>query len=115
MDSPYWYEEQEVEDKKFIKADTDKTRVSLVDPMFIVGTAEVLTFGAKKYEANNWKKLPYNDIHRIKDSTMRHMMSYLDGEYIDEESGLAHLKHIACNIMFLLHHEEKKIMEDMNK
>jgi hypothetical protein len=41
------------------------------------------------------------------------MLAYLDGEYIDEDSGLSHLKHIACNIMFLNYHEEKKIEEDM--
>lgn len=98
---------------KFLKADNDKVRMSLVDPLFVEGTAEVLTFGAKKYEANNWKKLEYKELYRIKDSLLRHIYSYLDGEYIDEESGLEHLKHIACNVMFLLHHENKKIEEDL--
>lgn len=112
MDSPYWYEENMK--KEFMKYDTDKPRVSLVDPMFILGTAEVLTFGAKKYEVNNWKKLPYKELWRVQDSLLRHTMSYLDGEYIDEESGLEHLKHIACNVMFLLHHENRQILKDMD-
>lgn len=92
----------------FKKNDVEKVRVSLVEPGFIYGTAKVLTFGANKYEVNNWKELPENELYRYKDALMRHLLAYLAGENIDPDSGLLHLDHIACNTMFLRHFEIKK-------
>ena len=78
---------------------TGKVLASAVDPEFILGVAEVLTFGAQKYERNNWRKgLPHDEIC---DSLLRHTYSYLRGELLDSESGLDHRFHMACNIMFL--------------
>jgi hypothetical protein len=85
----------------FKKDDTDKPRVSLVDPKFILGISEILTFGANKYGANNWKTAKTTDIPRYKDALLRHLLAYLDGEYIDPESKKPHLYHIGCNLMFL--------------
>jgi hypothetical protein len=84
-----------------IKFDGGKTRVSLVDPDYILGTAKILTFGADKYEAGSWKKLPPAQIYRYKDALMRHILAYLDGENIDPDSGESHLYHASCNLMFL--------------
>lgn len=98
----------------FKKNDSNKIMMSLVEPMFVEGVAEVLTFGAKKYERDNWKQLEYKDLYRLKDSLLRHTYAYLDGEYFDEESTLEHLKHMATNIMMILYHEDKKISEDYN-
>ena len=92
----------------FIKADNGKARVSLVEPDFILGVANVLTFGANKYEAGNWKKLDDSELYRYKDALLRHTLQYLNGEYYDKESGLPHLDHMATNIMFIRHFEEKK-------
>ena len=88
-------------------------RLSLIEPMFIEGVGEILTFGAQKYAPNNWKELPYNEIWRYKDALLRHLMAYLDGEYIDRDSGKEHLKHIGCNLMFLTWMEDNKIQEDL--
>lgn len=96
----------------FKKNDSDKIMMSLIEPLFVEGVAEVLTFGAKKYGRNNWKQLEYKDLYRLKDSLLRHTYAYLDGEYFDEESNLEHLKHMATNIMMILYHEDKKIGED---
>jgi hypothetical protein len=85
----------------FKKFDNGKPMVSLVEPKFILGVAEILTFGAEKYGPNNWKEAQPEDIQRYKDALMRHLLSYLDGEEIDPESGKPHLWHIACNTMFL--------------
>lgn len=100
-----------MENNQFIKADSGKTRVSLVEPDFIKGVADILTFGATKYEANNWKKLPTSELYRYKDALMRHLLQYLSGEYLDVESGKPHLDHVACNIMFLKHFEEKVVKQ----
>ena len=39
----------------FKKADAGKPMVSLMEPKFILGVSEILTFGAEKYGKDNWK------------------------------------------------------------
>ena len=39
-------------------------------------------------------------------AAMRHIMAFNDGEDKDPESGLSHLAHAACCIMFLLEFEK---------
>ena len=55
------------EDESFVKADNGKIMMSLIEPEFIKGTAEVLTMGAAKYEIDNWKKC--DDIQRCSTET----------------------------------------------
>jgi len=92
----------------FKKFDGNKPMVSLVEPKFILGVAEILTFGAEKYGKNNWKEAQPEDIQRYKDALMRHQLAYFDGEEIDLESGKSHLYHIGCNIMFLDYFDRNK-------
>jgi len=94
--------------QKFTKNDKDKVRMELLDPDFIIGTAEVLTFGAKKYEAENWKKATGKDIARYEGAILRHLMAYRKGEKIDPETGLSHLYHISCNTMFLAYFDRHR-------
>ena len=74
------------------------------------GIAEVLAFGAIKYDWDNWKK--GMDHSRILDATLRHVYKYANGENKDDESGLNHLKHAATNLAFLLHYVEKGLGND---
>lgn len=37
----------------------------------------------------------------------RHLIAYQEGEELDEESGLPHLWHAACNMAFILEMESK--------
>lgn len=85
----------------FKKFDTGKPMVSLVEPQFTLGVAKILTFGATKYGANNWKTATENDKQRFKDALLRHILAYVGGDKLDEESGLSHLYHAGCNLMFL--------------
>ena len=92
----------EMASKSFMKYDTSKNRLELIEPKFIEGIGKILTFGAEKYEANNWKLgSSEEDISRYKGALLRHTMSYIDGEKIDPDSGNSHLYHIGCNLMFL--------------
>lgn len=99
----------------FVKHDGGKNMVTLVEPRFIAGVGQVLTFGAQKYDRNNWKELDSSELYRYKDALMRHLLVYLDGELIDPESGLSHLHHIGCNTMFLDWFENNTLKEDRNK
>lgn len=60
------------------KYDGEKTRLDLVEPSRYIAAA------------------------------MRHFEAYRKGEKDDPESGMPHLWHCACNIMFLIEMEETK-------
>lgn len=86
------------------KDDAKKNRLDLIEPEFIEAVGEVLTYGAEKYEPNNWQKVEDAE-NRYYAAALRHLMAYRKGEKVDPESGISHLKHVATNIMFLLHFE----------
>ncbi len=90
---------------KLTKFDNGKSMVSLVEPSFIIGMADVLTWGASKYSIDNWKQATENDIRRYKDALLRHILAE---EEIDEETGLSHNYHAACNLMFLEYFRQQK-------
>ena len=82
------------------KADAGKPRLTLVPRKIIWDIALIREYGCRKYsDPENWRKV---EPQRYRDAAMRHMMRYLDDPYgNDEESGLPHLWHLACNIAFL--------------
>lgn len=61
--------------------------------------AEVLTFGARKYKPNNWRKC--TDTGRYLAACFRHLADWEAKGEIDEESGMEHRAHLATNLMFL--------------
>jgi len=82
-----------------LKYDSEKPRLDLVDPWAIEGLAKVLTFGAKKYDAHNWRKgITFS---RLLSALERHLIAVKKGIDIDEESGLPHIDHLGCCWMFL--------------
>jgi len=87
------------------KYDTGKRRMDLIPPSAINALAEVLTYGAEKYEANNWQGVAPE---RYFAACMRHLWDYWAGSDKDEESGIHHLKHALTNIAFMVHFEEEK-------
>jgi len=86
----------------FKKFDGSKNRLELIEPEFVEGLGRVLTFGAEKYEAHNWKKATLDeDCERIYGALMRHLLAYRKGEKLDPETNESHLYHATCNLMFL--------------
>ena len=86
------------------KADAGKIRPTLVPISAIRAIAEIREYGCRKYyDPENWKRV---EPQRYKDAAYRHWLAYLDGEQNDQESGLPHLWHLACNIAFLIELEE---------
>ena len=87
-----------------MKFDGDKLPVNLLSTEALNQTAAVLKFGADKYHAHNWRDgFAWS---RPLAAAMRHIMAFNDGEDKDPESGLSHLAHAACCIMFLLEFEK---------
>lgn len=103
------YEFIEVSDLMHPYKDTSgKPKLSLVPPQIIFDVAEVREYGNKKYPSggkDNWKKV---DIDDYKDALLRHTLKYLqDPKGKDEESGIEHYKHMACNIAFICEMERE--------
>ena len=94
------------DNSEFIKYDNSKNMLSLIEPKFIEGLGQVLTYGANKYAKDNWKKC--NDLDRYHDALLRHLYAYLGGEENDSESGLSHLDHISANVMFIRYFKDNK-------
>lgn len=92
------------------KHDEGKTPFDLLPPEFMVGTANVLAFGAAKYGARNWEKgmrwgRPFA-------AMMRHLWLWWGGQRNDPETGLPHLAHAAACLAFLMAYEARQIGED---
>lgn len=64
-------------------------------------TSKVLTYGARKYDDNNWQIVPKGE-PRYYSAMVRHLTDGVLGPPTDEETGLSHLAHAACNVAFLL-------------
>lgn len=92
-----------------VKADNGKPKLTLVPRKIIFDIAKVREYGNAKYPeggSDNWKQV---EIQRYRDAAFRHFMAYLDDpEGVDEESGLPHLSHLACNVAFLCEMEGEK-------
>tara|TARA_X000001388_G_scaffold48075_1_gene34438 strand:- start:26 stop:457 length:432 start_codon:yes stop_codon:yes gene_type:complete len=84
-----------------IKHDSKKPKMNLLPPKAIVEVAKVLTFGAQKYGAENWKEL--EDLqNRYLAGALRHIFAHMDGEQLDPETGLSHMAHALCCLLFKL-------------
>jgi hypothetical protein len=87
--------------KEAVKADNGKPDWSLVPFEALEGMVRVLEFGANKYSRNNWMTGGGFSYRRVLTACMRHLFSYLGGEDKDPESGLSHIHHAQCNLLFL--------------
>ncbi len=83
------------------KDDTGKQRWDLLPFGVITLVVQVMTFGAAKYEANNWQKVLCSD-GRYFAALMRHLVAWrIDPKAVDPESGLLHLAHALCCLVFI--------------
>lgn len=86
------------------KADQGKPCPSLVPVSLIEAVTAIRMYGSQKYgDPENWRKV---EPQRYRDALYRHWLAYLKGEKCDQESGLPHLWHLACNAAFLIEMEE---------
>lgn len=105
-----------MDEKPFIKLDQGKHQYHLIPIGALRKLTEVLMYGAKKYAPNNWRKASGSaDMDRYFDACLRHLFAFRDGEFRDPESGLEHLAHAFCNVMFLLELEKENGKESEDK
>ncbi len=90
---------------KGLKYDSSKAMISLICKETLEGMAAALRYGMIKYTVgdvsgrDNYKKgLAYT---RVADSAIRHLLSFLDNEDMDPESGLAHIDHALAALNML--------------
>jgi hypothetical protein len=95
--------------KEGTKLDAGKPRMDLLPYDALVEIAKVLGFGANKYTPGNWAK--GLDFSRLLAACERHLGEYKEGRDVDFESGINHIAHAACNLLFVLwmqkHHPER--------
>ena len=89
------------------KADAGKLQLTLVPRGIIRAVARIRMYGNEKYhDPENWRTV---EIERYRDAAFRHFLAYLDDpQGVDEESGLPHLWHLACNVAFLVEMEGQR-------
>jgi len=86
-----------------MKFDDGKRDWSLLPYDSIEEIAKVLEFGKIKYAAWNWTEGGGFKYTRVFNASMRHLLAFMRGEDKDPDSGLSHIAHLACNVLFLLH------------
>ncbi len=93
-----------------LKHDNGKHRWDLLPIAPIEAIIRVLEHGAVKYGIDNWRDLKSQET-RIYAAALRHLTAWKKGEKIDPESGLSHLAHAACNLVFMLEFKENEKQE----
>ena len=88
------------------KFDGGKPEFGLIPPLALTETARVMTYGAHKYEPDNWIHVP-DAKRRYFNAAQRHQWEFREGEELDSESQLHHIAHAICNLMFLYEHVVK--------
>jgi hypothetical protein len=88
--------------RKFDQAKPDYT---LLPWDAVEEVVKVLDFGAKKYDRDNWKYVD-DARNRYLAAAFRHMAAYARGEQVDPETGLSHMAHAGCCVLFLLSMEK---------
>lgn len=95
---------------KALKLDTGKVPLELLPFESLIEVGKVLAFGAQKYGRYNWRQ--GMEWTRLVGAILRHLFAWMQGEEKDPESGLSHLAHAGCGILFLLAYELKTIGSD---
>lgn len=67
----------------------------------------VLAFGATLYGERNWETgISYS---RVYSALMRHMTAWWERDPADKDTGLSHLAHAGCCVLFLIAYEVRRM------
>lgn len=64
----------------------------------------VIEYGARKYSPSNWVRVlqAEDGENRYVNAAQRHLVAHMTGERLDPETGLPHLAHAVCSLLFIL-------------
>lgn len=99
---PPAFDEPEGECRKSAES-AAKPRWELLPWDAVEEVVEILTFGAKKYEDNNWARGARWG--RYMRAAISHITQWWRGEDLDPETGKSHLAHAVCCIIFLMEYQ----------
>ena len=77
-----------------------KPKINQIPMDFLAELGEVYEMGAKKYARDNWKHVDDAETRYLA-AAFRHLSAYAQGNEVDDETGLSHLAHAACCLLFL--------------
>ncbi len=90
------------------KYDTGKPDYTLLPWDAVEQIVKVLDFGARKYARDNWKHVADGETRYLA-AAFRHMAAHNRGEKNDPETGISHLAHAGCCVLFLLALEKRNV------
>jgi len=88
------------------KFDSGKLDYTLIPWDGLEEVVKVLEFGAKKYDRDNWRYVEGAE-KRYLAAALRHLVAYQIEQPTDEETGISHLAHAGCCLLFLLALEKR--------
>jgi len=83
------------------KFDQGKNRLDLIPPRAEWEVGRVLTYGAEKYDDENWRKVA-DARRRYLGAARRHLNEFQRGEAVDKDSNCHHLACAIVSLMFVL-------------
>jgi len=92
-----------------VKPDLELVLGAFAQALMEVG--EVGTFGARKYTRDGWLYVN-RGVDRYSSALLRHFFQYKTGEFVDSDSKLSHLAHVAWNALAILELSIRKAKED---
>jgi hypothetical protein len=93
-----------------LKKDSGKAPLDLLPFRAILSVSLVQQFGAEKYERHGWRR--GMEWCRMLAAALRHLFAWALGEDRDPESGLPHLAHAACCVLYLLEYTIERVGTD---
>mgnify|MGYP003146399889 CR=1 FL=1 len=99
---------------KGVKHSEGKARYDLIPVSAMRGLAEILTYGATKYDSKNWERGV--EWSKYYSALMRHLEKWRGGEWLDQDTGKSHLHHAHCNLVFMIELETThRELDDLTK
>lgn len=90
-----------------IKNDYGKPPVGLLSTAALIEMSKVLAYGEGHYGRHNWRKgIAWQ---RLINAALRHILAFNGGEDKDEATGISHIAHAMCMLMFLLEEEQTRV------
>lgn len=108
LDLSFNTEESKTRPTTALKFDENKTDWAILPFGAIEEIIKVLKFGENKYARGNFADNGGLNYSRLINALMRHTIAFARGEDKDPETGLSHMAHAGCCVIFLLHYITQK-------